>query len=135
MKQLLISIIVVAAVAMPAHAADYDYLVFQNADGSVSSFAVGSLKITFANGQLQLVNSETSQSFSLQDLAKMYFSNSVATSVEPLLPASEQAEVEVFAASGVAMGRFDSLGQAQERLAPGVYVVKQSGKTFKIAVK
>lgn len=135
MKQLLISIIVVAAVAMPAHAADYDYLVFQNADGSVSSFAVGSLKITFANGQLQLVNSETSQSFSLQDLAKMYFSNSVATSVEPLLPASEQAEVEVFAASGVAMGRFDSLSQAQERLAPGVYVVKQSGKTFKIAVK
>lgn len=121
--------------ALSAWAADYDYLVFRSSDGTETALSVSQLKITFADGQLVAVNSETNQTFNLTSLSKMYFSQAVPTGVERQQLVDDDAAVEVFALSGVSMGRFERLDEARQRLQSGVYVVKQNGKTFKIAVK
>ena len=121
--------------ALSARAADYDYLVVRSSVGTVTALSISQLKITFADGQLVAVNSETTQTFNLTSLSKMYFSQAVPTGVERQQLVDDDAAVEVIALSGVSMGRFERLDEARQRLQSGVYVVKQNGKTFKIAVK
>lgn len=123
------------AFALSVQAADYDYLAFRSNDGTVACLSVSNLKITFSNGLLVAVNSETNQTFSLSDLNKMYFTNSTVTNIVETLPTDSNTEVEVFTTSGVSMGRFSNLQQARQMLSMGVYIVKQSDKIYKIAVK
>lgn len=135
MKRLFIIFILCAAFGFSVQAGDYDYLAFRNNDGTEISLSVSNLKITFSNGQLVAVNSETNQTFSLSDLNKMYFTNSAITNIEGDLPTDFDSEVEIFTTSGVSKGRFNNLNQARQTLTKGVYIVKQSDKTYKIAVK
>ena len=48
---------------------------------------------------------------------------------------ADEADVEIFTTAGVSMGRFSSLSQAKQALSTGVYIVKQSDRTYKIAIK
>ena len=135
MKRLFIIFILCAAFSLSIQASDYTYLAFRCNDGTEISLSVGNLKITFSNGQLVAVNSETNQTFSLSDLNKMYFTNSAITNIEEVLPTDLDTEVEIFTTSGVSKGRYNNLNQARQTLTKGVYIVKQSEKTYKIAVK
>ena len=135
MKRLFIIFILCAAFGFSVQAGDYDYLAFRSNDGTEISLSVSNLKITFSNGQLVAVNSETNQTFSLSDLNKMYFTNSAITNIEEVLPTDLDTEVEIFTTSGVSKGRYNNLNQARQTLSKGVYIVKQSEKTYKIAVK
>ena len=135
MKRLLITLIVFAALALSVQAGDYAYLTFRSNDGTEISFSVDHLNITFSNGQLVVVNNETNQALSLSDLNKMYFTNSAVTNIEEAQPVEGEADVEIFTTAGVSMGRFSSLNQAKQTLPMGVYIVKQSDKTYKIAIK
>ena len=135
MKRLFIIFILCAAFGLSVQAGDYTYLAFRCNDGTEISLSVSNLKITFSNGQLVAVNSETNQTFSLSDLNKMYFTNSAITNIEEFLPTDFDSEVEIFTTSGVSKGRFDNPNQAIQTLTKGVYIVKQSEKTYKIAVK
>lgn len=135
MKRLYIIFILCAAFGLTVQAGDYTYLAFRSNDGTEISLSVSNLKITFSNGQLVAVNSETNQTFSLSDLYKMYFTNSAITNIEEVLPTDFDSEVEIFTTSGVSKGRYDNLNQARQTLTKGVYIVKQSEKTYKIAVK
>ena len=127
--------ILCAAFGLSVQAGDYTYLAFRCNDGTEISLSVSNLKITFSNGQLVAVNSETNQTFSLSDLNKMYFTNSAITNMEEVLPTDLDTEVEIFTTSGVSKGRYNNLNQALQKLTKGVYIVKQSEKTYKIAVK
>ena len=135
MKRLFIIFILCAAFSLSIQAGDYTYLAFRCNDGTEISLSVSNLKITFSNGQLVAVNSETNQTFSLSDLNKMYFTNSAITNIEEVLPTDLDTEVEIFTTSGVIKGRYNNLYQARQTLSKGVYIVKQSEKTYKIAVK
>ena len=135
MKRLLITLIVFAALALSVQAGDYAYLTFRSNDGTEISFSVDHLNITFSNGQLVVVNNETNQALSLSDLNKMYFTNSAVTNIEEAQPVEGEADVEIFTTAGVSMGRFSSLNQAKQALSMGVYIVKQSDRTYKIAIK
>ena len=135
MKRLFIIFILCAAFGLSVQAGDYDYLAFRSNDGTEITLSVSNLKITFSNGKLVAVNSETNQTFSLSDLNKMYFTNSAITNIEEVLPTDLNTEVEIFTTSGVNKGRYNNLNQARQTLTKGVYIVKQSEKTYKIAVK
>ena len=135
MKRLFIIFILCAAFSLSIQASDYTYLAFRCNDGTEISLSVSNLKITFSNGKLVAVNSETNQTFSLSDLNKMYFTNSAITNIEEVLPTDLNTEVEIFTTSGVNKGRYNNLNQARQTLTKGVYIVKQSEKTYKIAVK
>ena len=43
--------------------------------------------------------------------------------------------VEVFTMTGISMGKYESMKQAQATLEQGIYVVKSKNKTLKITVK
>ncbi len=110
----------------------YGYLVFTTNDGKEQSFAVEDLTLTFSDGKLVASNGTTTQTFSLADLAKMFFSENATDGIETL---KVDGEVEVFTVSGIRMGQYASIADARRVLPQGKYIFKQGSKTNKIAIK
>ena len=117
-----------------AHAEEYPYLTFETTDGAKISVSVESLTLSF-NGTTLTAGSQT---FTLSNLAKMYFTATSETttgiesignlSIDRLL--SEDAEVFDLSGKKIARGT-SSNGQ----LPRGVYIIKTKEGTSKIAVK
>ncbi|MCR4582346.1 MAG: Ig-like domain-containing protein [Prevotella sp.] len=80
-KILFLSAMLLAGVLV--HAVDYPYMSFVSADGTIVSMSVSSLKMTSSNGVLNVTNAETSASFTLTDLTKMYFSTTDESTSTP----------------------------------------------------
>ena len=72
MKKVFVGLLL--AMSMQAMADDYGYLTFTKGDGSARSLAVDGLTITFADGKATVQNATESETFTLSDLAKMFFS-------------------------------------------------------------
>jgi len=132
-KKMVCFLMVLMAIVQSSFADDYSYLTFQNADGTVKSVSVSSLTLTFANGTLTAVNSNGTYAFTLTDLSKMYFTSD-PTSIPGVIPSKEEA-VEVYTLTGISLGKYSSLSEAQEQLEGGVYVVKSGDETFKMMKK
>ncbi|MBM6993574.1 MAG: hypothetical protein I3J02_09990 [Prevotella sp.] len=113
----------------------YDYLAFQTTDGTEQTVSVDQLKIIFVDSKLVVTNASTNQSYSLSDLSKMYFTNTPVTGISDVEIADDNTSVEVFNTSGISMGTFADLSAARASLSKGIYIVKSSVKTYKIAVK
>lgn len=116
-----------------AHAEDYSFLTLRMADGSEKSFAVSGLTLTPSGSSLVAASGSDTQTYSLAALEKMYFS-ATATGVDGV-GASEGAPVEVYSLSGMSVGTFESLNQAQSRLPKGVYIAKQGTRTTKMTLR
>ena len=124
----------------PTRAEDYPYLMFQTTDGSTTAMAASELTITFSDGKLTVTNAESTQTLTLTDLSKMYFSTTDnANGIEDVnadgLTNLNQGPVEVFTLTGISIGKYDTLQQAKSSLSQGIYVVKSASRTLKIAVK
>lgn len=118
-----------------ANAYEYPYLVFQNSEGSTKILSVESLSITISDGKLVATNVDGTQTFTLSELSKMFFSKANdQTAINENVTTNDE-EVEVFTTGGMTMGKFASLSLAKASLKPGIYVIKNSQKTYKIAVK
>ena len=134
MKKLLFTMLMMAGI-LQAKAYDYPYLVFLNSEGTATFLAVESLSITINDGKLVATNADGSQTFSLSDLSKMFFSKTTDITGINDIDNSGNQEVEVFTTGGVKLGKFESVTSAKASLKPGLYVIKNSQKTYKIAVK
>lgn len=137
MKKVLLTTTMALAGAAALHAADYDYpyLTLQTADGTKQSVAVGSLTLTFANGQLVATNDEGSYNFSLVDLTKMYFTENTSAIVTMHETLPTESTVEVYAIGGRLVGRYSSESEARQRLDKGIYIFKCNNRTYKTTVK
>ena len=84
MKKITAITIVLVSLFATAQADDYvyPYLAFVNTAGNVETLAVDDLQITFADGQLVVVNATTSKTYTLTDMAKMYFSETEETTTD-----------------------------------------------------
>ena len=134
MKKLVFTMLMMAGI-LQAKAYDYPYLVFQNSEGTATFFAVESLSITINDGKLVATNADGSQTFSLSDLSKMFFSKTTEITGINDINTNGSQEVEVFTTGGVKLGMFESITSAKTSLKPGIYVIKNSQKTYRIAVK
>lgn len=134
MKKLVFTMLIMAGI-LQAKAYDYPYLVFQNSEGTATFFAVESLSITIYDGKLVATNADGSQTFSLSDLSKMFFSKTTEITGINDINTNGSQEVEVFTTGGVKLGKFESITSAKTSLKPGIYVIKNSQKTYRIAVK
>ncbi len=132
MKKFLLTLMIVVA-AMTARATDFPYLVFQTTDGTTYTMAVESLTLNISDGQLIAANNETTHTFALTSLSKMYFSETTVGVDENTI--AENEEVEVYAVTGVLLGRYTNVRTAVQSLKGGVYVLKTQSGTQKIAVK
>lgn len=126
MKSFILGIFMMVG-TLPTMAASYPYLTFELTDGTKVSVSVSSLTVS-VNGTTLKAGSQT---FTISNLAKMYFSStdetSSATAIDELT-ADDLEGKEVYDLNG---HKLDSDSQ----LPRGVYIVKSKNKTCKIVVK
>ena len=112
---------------LTAHAEEYAYLTFETTDGAKISVPASSLTITISGTTL----TAGSQSFTLSNLDKMYFSTSDLTSgIESL----ENIRLTIDEATDI----YDLQGRkvSKDQLRSGqVYIVKTKSGTHKIAMQ
>jgi len=130
MKRFMLIAVLMATTAF-AWASDYKYLVLQQTDGTEIPLPAEGLRLSFSNGNLV---ASDGTSVSLTSLKMMCFSDDV-TAIESLSADSTAGAIEVYTTSGILMGHFDSVPAARLSLQPGIYVMKNNGRTQKIAVK
>lgn len=153
MKHLLtIAMILLASAA--AKAENYNYLIFQNADGTETALTSSRLKIIFSNGYLIATSGASEATLDLTSLSSMAFSDGNTTGItsaystgnaikagKGYITVSSNAEshVSVFGANGavIAKGTVSAGGEETfgSNLAPGLYIVNVNGKSTKIIVK
>lgn len=107
-------------------AADYPYLTFELTDGSKASVSVSSdVAMTFSGTTLTI----GSESFTLTNLSKMYFSASNETSMGiSALEIADSDEVE-------AIYNLQGHKVSRDQMQRGVYIIKTKKGTSKITVK
>ena len=124
MKRIVLLLMAVVGV-LTMQAADYTYLTFETTDGAKASVAVENLTITISGTTL----TAGTQSFTLSNLAKMYFSASddSTTGIEEITSATLDEATDIYDLQG------HKVSKAQ--MCKGVYIVKTKSKTFKMVVR
>ena len=127
MKSFILGILMMVG-TLPTMPESYPYLTFELTDGTKVSVSVSSLTLT-VNGTTLKAGSQT---FTISNLSKMYFSstdetNGGATAIDELT-ADDFEGKEIYDLNG---HKLDSDAQ----LPRGVYIVKSKNKTCKIVVR
>lgn len=118
------------------HAANYDYLVFKQADGTETALSASKLKITFSNGNAVITTADGAvTTLLLNDLNAMYFSDNGATGIETITANGEIEQATVYSLTGVKIADNANVNALKDSLRPGVYLVKTNTRTFKIQIK
>lgn len=103
---------------------DYAYLTFETTDGAKASVAVTALTMTVSGKTL----TAGSQTFELENLSKMYFSNvDETTGIEEVTSATLEEATDIYDLQG---HRVDKTQMRQ-----GVYIVKTKSRTYKMVVR
>lgn len=112
---------------LTAQAADYPYLTLELTDGSKASVSVTSDVILAFSGTTLTVGSE---SFTLTNLSKMYFSTSDETSVTGISTLDTTDDNEIVAI-------YDLRGNkiSREQMRRGVYIIKTKKGTSKVTIR
>ena len=118
---------------LPTMAGNYPYLTFELTDGTKVSVSVSSLTLT-VNGTTLKAGSQT---FTISNLSKMYFSStdetSGATAIDELT-ADDFEGKEIYDLNGHKI-ELQITNYELPKLPRGVYIVKSKNKTCKIVVK
>jgi hypothetical protein len=110
---------------LTAHAADYSYLTFETTDGAKVSVEASSLNLTFSGTTL----TAGSQSFTLINLSKMYFTTTdqTTTGIKAITAETLSEATEIYDLNG----RQVSKGEMRK----GIYIVKTKTGAHKMIVK
>ncbi len=129
MKKILLSLLV-AMGAVTVQADSYTYLTFETTDGAKTSVSVSSLTLTISGTTL----TAGSQSFTLSNLKKMYFSaTDETTGISDLRTDDLQLQdAEIYDLSGKKIVNRKS---SNSKLPNGAYIVKTKQGTHKLVVK
>lgn len=121
-KFLLIMMALVGALNVQAE--EYAYLTFETTDGEKASVAVSSLTLTISGNTL----TAGSQTFTLSNLSKMYFSNSdETTAIEEITTATLDEAADIYDLQGHKV--------TKDQMKRGVYIVKTKSRTYKMILK
>jgi len=124
MKKIVLSFLILVG-TLTAQAEDYTYLTFETTDGAKASVPVESLTLTISGSTL----TANSQSFTLSNLSKMYFSKTDETvsGIEEITSETLDEATDIYDLQG------HKVSKAQMK--KGVYVVKTKNKTYKMIVR
>ena len=106
----------------------YTYLTFETTDGTKASVDVSSLTLTISGNTL----TAGSQSFTLSNLSKMYFSNDEQTTAINEIDYSQTDDLlsestDIYDLQGHKVSR--------EQMRKGIYIIKTKSRTYKMIVK
>ena len=123
MKKIVIILMVLVG-ALSVQAEEYTYLTFETTDGEKASVPVSSLSLTMSGNTL----TAGSQTFTLSNLSKMYFSNSdETTAIEEVTTATLDESTDIYDLQGHRV--------TKDQMKRGVYIVKTPSRTYKMIVK
>ena len=124
MKKILLLLTMMVG-AMAAQAEDYTYLTFETTDGAKASVSVASDVTLTISGTTLTVGS---QSFTLTNLSKMYFSNTdETTGIEEITSATLDEATDIYDLQGHKVSK--------DQMRRGVYIVKTNSRTYKMVVR
>lgn len=132
MKSFILGILMMVG-TLPTMAGNYPYLTFELTDGTKVSVSVSSLTLT-VNGTTLKAGSQT---FTISNLSKMYFSStdetSGATAIDELT-ADDLEGKEIYDLNGHKI-ELQITNYELPKLPRGMYIVKSKNKTCKIVMK
>lgn len=109
---------------LTVQASDYTYLTFETTDGAKASVSVEGLTLSISGTTL----TAGTQSFTLTNLSKMYFSNTnETTGISEVMRAELDEATEIYNLQGHKVSK--------DQMHRGVYVIKTKQGTFKLNVK
>lgn len=124
----------VALTSLVASATDYPFMVIRDTAGKECVVKSDGLRFSVDGSRLVVTHSEGEASFDFSELRSMAFAVDPA-GVEPV-GADSCAGVEVYTSTGIRVGWFDSMAEAECNLPEsGVYIFKGDKETVKVAVK
>jgi len=112
-----------------AQADDYSYLTFELTDGAKASVEINSLTLTISGNTLTAGD----QTFTLENLSKMYFSTTdetaqgTATGISETMKADLDEATEIYDLQGHRVNR--------DQMRRGVYIIKSSKGTYKVNIR
>ena len=124
MKKIILFMTMMVGV-LTAHADSYTFLTFETTDGAKASVSVSDLTLTISGTTL----TAGTQSFTLTNLSKMYFSTSdeTTTGISEVMKADLDEATDIYDLQG------HRVTKAQMRR--GVYIVKTKSRTYKMVVR
>ena len=124
MKRLLFILMMMTG-TLAMQAGDYPYLTFETTDGNKVSVSTESLTLTVSGTTL----TAGSQSFTLVNLSRMYFSTSdeSTTGISETMTADLNEVTDIYDLKGNKVSK--------SQMQKGVYIVKTNKGTFKMTVK
>ena len=132
----------IALMGLSAQAGDYDYLIVENNDGSLTAYVSEGLSLNFEqSGATDAMTAKvtlkdgTTDTFATANTKQMYFSNEGVTTGIQKLDSMVGGAVNVYAIDGKHLGTFPSVKQATETLPSGCYIMKSGTRTIKLTTK
>lgn len=124
MKKIILFMTMMVGV-LTAHADSYTYLTFETTDGAKASVSVSDLTLTISGTTLIA----GTQSFTLTNLSKMYFSTSdeTTTGISEVMKADLDEATDIYDLQGHRV--------TKAQLHRGVYIVKTKSRTYKMVVR
>ena len=124
MKKIILFMTMMVGV-LTAHADSYTFLTFETTDGAKASVSVSDLTLTISGTTL----TAGTQSFTLTNLSKMYFSTSdeTTTGISEVMKADLDETTDIYELQG------HKVTKAQ--MHRGVYIVKTKSRTYKMVVR
>lgn len=124
MKKIILFMTMMVGV-LTAHADSYTFLTFETTDGAKASVSVSDLTLTISGTTL----TAGSQSFTLTNLSKMYFSTSdeTTTGISEVMKADLDEATDIYDLQGHKV--------TKEQMRRGVYIVKTKSRTYKMVVR
>ena len=124
MKKIILFMTMMVGV-LTAHADSYTFLTFETTDGAKASVSVSDLTLTISGTTL----TAGTQSFTLTNLSKMYFSTSdeTTTGISEVMKADLDETTDIYDLQG------HKVTKAQ--MHRGVYIVKTKSRTYKMVVR
>ena len=124
MKKIILFMTMMVGV-LTAHADSYTFLTFETTDGAKASVSVSDLTLTISGTTL----TAGTQSFTLTNLSKMYFSTSdeTTTGIEEITSATLDEATDIYDLQGHRV--------TKDQMRRGVYIVKTKSRTYKMVVR
>jgi hypothetical protein len=124
MKKILFLLTILVG-TLTAQADSYSYLTFETTDGAKASVSVSDLTLTISGTTL----TAGTQSFTLSNLSKMYFSTTdeSTTGIEEITSATLDEATDIYDLQGHKA--------TKEQMRRGVYIVKTKQRTYKMVVR
>lgn len=140
MKRLFSLALLAVSATCGAYAQSYDYLTFQQTDGTEKALPAVGTKITFADGQLVATNGTETLTYSVADVQKMFFAAAASGIASAEVGSSISAtivdgQLKVNAPTGTAVALYNAEGRrisTSARLDKGLYVVRVGNETLKL---